>query len=33
MKTIIEKELKLDGEKILEYAYSLQKIRKKTKNK
>lgn len=32
MKTIIEKELKLDGEKILEYAYSLQKIRKKTKN-
>ncbi|MBM6861014.1 YvcK family protein [Clostridium saudiense] len=31
MKTIIEKELKLDKEKILEYAYSLQKIREKSK--
>lgn len=31
MKTIIEKELKLDKEKILEYAYSLQRIREKSK--
>lgn len=29
MKTVIENELKLDKEKILEYAYSLQKIREK----
>lgn len=31
MKTIIEKELKLDKEKIIEYAYSLQKMREKNK--
>ena len=32
MKTVIEKELKWDKEKILEYAYSLQKMREKRKN-
>lgn len=31
MKTVIEKELKWDKEKILEYAYSLQKIRERNK--
>lgn len=31
MKTVIEKELKWDKEKILEYAYSLQKIRERKK--
>lgn len=31
MKTVIEKELKLDKEKIIEYAYSLQKIRERNK--
>ncbi len=29
MKTVIEKELKLDKEKIIEYAYSLQKMRER----
>ena len=31
MKTVIEKELKLDKEKIIEYAYSLQKMRERNK--
>lgn len=31
MKTVIEKELKADKEKIIEYAYSLQKIREKSR--
>ena len=32
MKTVIEKELKWDKERILEYIYSLQKIREEKKN-